>query len=745
MLLPVRLSREADLNLMKKFLASFVAAISFFSALHSQNPPPKTSTQENESVVKISTDLIQIDVAVTDKNGKVVPTLGQDDFEIFENGEKQNISNFAFVSRTAGGAILDAAGKTSSTAASKKNPTRASVRRTLAIVVDDLNLSFPSIHLARKSLREFVDKQMQPDDLVAIVRTRGGVGALQQFTSDKRLLHAAIDGLRWNPAGGGFDSLASVGQRDSDITERFKRESDNVASGRSKTLTVVLVDENRHDKGGSDAAKNAASQESGIYAQTSLGAIRYVITGMRSLPGRKAMMLFSDGIDIGNEATKSRSATIFGYLRDLADLANRSAVVVYTFDTKGMRSMSISASDTTYEIIDGHRGEKEIARLNDFRNSQDGLAYFADRTGGRSLQNTDNLNWGIQRALDEQEGYYLLAYVPDAENFAPEKRRFNKLEIRLKRPGLKVSYRSGFFSGGAETDPSRITESRKLADALVSPFTQNDIALNIGALYADDKSDGPYIRSFLHIDARNLKFLDDASGWKKSTFDIHAVAFGDNGMPADSKESTYTIKTKGATYEAMLQNGFVYVLPVPLKKPGVYQFRVAVRDTETGKIGSAFQIVEVPDLEKNKLVLSNLAVENVSFETWQNISSGRVGNGPGQVQLPSTLLYDTVLRRFKAGSVLRYGYEAYDNAARSGSMPVLETRATIYRDNAVVLRGNLNKIDTSKQKNPRRVGVSGAITLIDSLQPGDYLLEVTVFDRAANQTATQILPFEIVK
>lgn len=730
---------------MKKVFLSLIVAISLFSTLHPQNPPPKSTPDEDNSVVKVSTDLIQVDVAVTDRKGKIVPNLDPGDFEIFENGEKQNISNFAFVSRTAGGALVDVGSGSASPTAAKKPLTPAAVRRTIAIVVDDLNLSFPSIHLARKSLREFVDKQMQPDDLVAIVRTRGGVGALQQFTSDKRLLHAAIDGLRWNPAAGGFDSLSSVGQNDTDIGERFRRESDNVAGGKSKTQTVVLVDENKPDKRGSDVSRNAASNEASIYAQTSLGAIRYVITGMKALPGRKAMMLFSDGIEIGNESNKARSANVFGYLQDIADLANRASVVVYTFDTKGMRSMSISASDNTYEIIDGHRGQKEIARLGDFRNSQDGLAYFADRTGGRSLLNTDNLNLGIQRALDEQEGYYLLAYVPDAENFDPEKRRFNKLEVRLKRPGLNVSYRSGFFSGGSESDPSKLGESRTLADALVSPFTRNEIALNIGALYAEDKSDGPYIRSFLHIDARSLKFLDDPSGWKKSTFDIHAVAFGDNGMPADSKESKYTIRTKGATYEAMLQSGFVYVLPVPLKKPGVYQFRVAVRDTETGKIGSAYQIVEVPDLEKNKLVLSNVAVENVSFETWRNISAGRVGNSPGQVQLPSTLLYDTVLRRFKAGSVLRYGYEVYDNAARSGTMTVLETRATIYRDNSVVLRGNLNAIETSKQRDARRVGVSGAVTLIDSLQPGDYLLEITVLDRAAKQTARQILPFEIVK
>ena len=727
-----------DFKSMKNIGITIVLTISLFATSF-----PQTVPDEDGQVVKVSTDLIQLDVSVTDKNGKVVSGLSQDDFELFENGERQVISNFGFVSRTAGGASSGSASpRAGSPAAFSKKPLTASaVRRTIAVVVDDLNLSFGSIHLARKSLRKFVDEQMEPDDLVAIIRTRGGVGALQQFTSDKRILHSAIDRLRWNPSAG-FDSLSSVSQRDSDITERFTRESDNVAGGKSKTQTVVLVGESAHDKKSADGAKNTSSQESGIYVQSSLGAIKYVVSGMGKLPGRKAMMLFSDGIDIGNDSVKSRASSIYGYLQDIADLANRSSVVVYTFDTKGMRSMSITASDNTYEIIDGHRGQKETARLNDFRDSQDGLVYFADRTGGRAFLNSDNLNWGIERAMEEQAGYYLLAYVPDSDNFDAAKRRFGKLDIKVKRPGLRVSYRSGFFTGGGEqAAPSNITSSRNLANVLVSPFTQNDIALNIGALYADDKTDGPYVRSFLHIDARNLKFHDDPSGWKVATFDILAAAFGDNGVPADSKESTYTIKTKGATYEAMLERGFVYVLPVPLKKPGLYQFRVAVRDTDTGAIGSAYQILEVPDISKRGMVLSSLAVENVSNDTWQKISSGKVGTRPGQVQIPSTLLYDTVLRRFKAGSVLRYGYEVYDEAGTTQ----IETRATIHRDNAVVMNGSTNRVDVSNQKDPRRIKLSGAITLAGTLEPGDYVLQIAVFDRAKNLSATQVLPFEIVQ
>ncbi|MEP7077343.1 MAG: VWA domain-containing protein, partial [Acidobacteriota bacterium] len=468
--------------------------------------------------------------------------------------------------------------------------------------------------------------------------------------------------------------------------------------------------------------------------------------GMKNLPGRKAMMLFSDGIAITNDSDKSRASSVFDYLQDVTDVANRSSVVIYTFDTRGLQSMAITASDSTYEIIDGHREQKVNERTRDFKESQDGLVYFAERTGGKALLDSNDLNGGIQRALDEQAGYYLLGYVPDADTFDPNKRKFNKFEIKVKRPGLKVNYRSGFFSSdpGNQTTP-QLTAERAMSEALMSPFAKSDVALSVNALYAQDPTQGSYIRSFLHIDARNLTFADTAEGWKTSTFDVDAVAFGDNGMPVDNVESKYTIKTKGATYEAMLAKGFVYTLIMPVKKPGVYQFRVALRDTATGKIGSATQVVEVADVNKQRLTLSTLAVEDVTMNTWQYITQGKVGNGPGMMQIPSTLLYDTVLRQFPAGTVLRYGFEVYNNKRDSSQGSHLETQARILQNDKVVIEGNVNKFDAPFQQGAPGPRVSGAILLKDTLGPGDYVLQINVRDTLSKQSSTQLFRFEIVK
>lgn len=739
---------------MKKLLFLLFGTAIIASNTFAQQTAP-TPPKEDEPVIKISTNLIQIDVTVTDKNGKLVTDLTQSDFELYENGEKQEISNFSIVSRSKGGATAGDAGNQAGSPSGVGNPgsagapVRSEVRRTIALVVDDLSLSFASVFHTRVALRKFVNEQMQPGDLVAIIRTGGGVGALQQFTGDKRLLLAAIEKIRWNPFGGSVDALTPIGQNDSEISERFRVESDAVASGNPKTFVGILTRESVADTKTMDykASKNMAKADESSYALTSYGVIKYIIAGMAKLPGRKTMMLFSDGFELGGDTGKAKGSAAFDFLQDVTDLANRSSVVVYTFDTRGLQSMSITASDSTYEIIDGHRGQKEQIRTKDFKESQDGLTYLANQTGGKALLNSSDLNGGIDRALYEQTGYYLLGYVPDADSFDATKRRFNKFEVKVKRPGVKASYRSGFFSSAAAEGPrpQLTTAEREMADTLMSPFAQSDIALNMNALYADDATDGAYVRSFLHINAQDLTFSDTADGWKTATFDVAAVMFGDGGVPVENKESKYTIKTRGATYETMLKKGFVYVLMVPVKAPGLYQYRVALRDFSSGKIGSAMQVVEVPNLSKHKLTVSSLAVENVSMAIWQNIADGKVGNKPGQIQVPSSILYDTVLRQFQSGTVLRYGFEVYNAKAERPAVPHLETQAKILQSNRVVVQGNPVKFDASAQPDPKHVKISGNMLLNNNLQAGDYVLQVVVTDTVSKQVSTQIFPFEIVK
>lgn len=738
---------------MKKaaFFISFALGITSVTYSQVANPTPPAG----DEVVKISTNLIQVDVTVTDKDGKTVSGLAIDDFELFENGEKQSLSDLLFVTSASGGVTLSGGERTvGATGVQGQLPDkplqRGQVRRTVAIVVDDLNMSYEGMVMAKTALRKFVQEQMQPNDLVAVIRTGGSVGALQQFTSDKRILMAAVEQLRWNPLGtAGMAAIQALENSPEDITERTNMNNGNFVAALKDDMTARIAGRKRPnmttDKAVYQNSRSFEEGAEGLNAQNSLNAVDYIIRGMAELPGRKALMFFSDGLRISGSA-KGRADSTRAYLEKVIDTANRSSVIVYTFDTKGLKPMGLQAMDTSNEVIEHKRDQKTAERIINTQGSQEGLTYFAGETGGKALINSNNLEGGIERALDEQNGYYLLAYQPDSDTFDATTRKFNKLEIKVKRPGLKISYRSGFFNtaGTAVQAAAGIVADAQLGKALTSPFAMNEIALNVNALYADDEKDGPYIRSFVHIDASQLKFTTDAEGWNKATFDIAAATFGDNGMPVEKTETKYTIKSKGPTHDAILKNGFVYVLILPVKKTGTYQYRVALRDSDTGKIGAASQVIDIPDLTDKKLALSGVVVEDMSLATFQNISQGKVGNNPGQVKVPSTLLYDTVMKEFPAGTVLRYGYEVYNAKGDASQAPEIETQARIIHNNSVVVQGNVMKFNPAGQTDLKRLKVMGNMMLKETLKPGDYVLQIVVRDLRSHQMTTQLFPFEIV-
>src|SRR5262249_54874612 len=135
---------------------------------------------------------------------KLVTDLKPEEVEISEDGHKQKITNFSY-----NASETTVANRPNKSTPIDKNavpvpPSKLrpeDVRRTIAVVVDDLGLSFESTYYVRRALKKFVDEQIQPGDLVAIIRTGGGMGALQQFTSDKRQLYAAVERVKWNSTG----------------------------------------------------------------------------------------------------------------------------------------------------------------------------------------------------------------------------------------------------------------------------------------------------------------------------------------------------------------------------------------------------------------------------------------------------------------------------------------------------------------------------------------------------------------
>lgn len=710
-----------------------------------QPTPPRgeASGEQDDDVVRITTNLVQIDAVVTDRDGRQVTDLRPEDFEILENGRPQTITNFSYVALTPG--AQPTASPTRRNDADRNAPPvpparlrPEQVRRTIALVVDDLGLSFASLFFTKEAIKRFIDEQVQPGDLVAILRTGGGVGALQQFTADRRQLHAAIERVRWNPRGRGeintFALLAGA-----------PHTAEN--SGLGEGTTISEEANRRRDEATGDSNERVDEFREEIFTEGTLGALNFVVRGMRELPGRKAVVLFSDGFAM-------REASVREAARRLTDLATRASVVFYTIDPRGLQEPSmLTAADNTFDLSWRQIDSMLNVRSRAFFESQDGPVFLAQQTGGFAVYNQNDIERGVRRVLNDQAGYYLIGYRPDDATFNPT-RRFNEVQIRLKRPGLRVRTRAGFYGvTDREARPAPRTRSEQLSAALQSPFTSGDVRLRLTSIFGNDAQTGSFVRSIMHLDARDLTFVSEADGWHRTVVDVVAITFDDNGRISDQVNRTEMIRVRGAGYTAALQNGLVYPLSVPVRQPGAYQLRVAVRDSATARTGSANQFVEVPDLRRDRLTLSGLVALGTNRPPQTPASSLAPTASPqttGGAVETTNIQASPAVRRFHTGMFLDYGYEIYNaRLDRASRRPQLTTQVRLFRDGQQIFAGQPLPFDAGAQTDLRRLSAGGRLVLGTELTPGEYVLQVIVTDalvsNARQRAATAWVDFEIVR
>ena len=650
--------------------------------------------------------------------------LRQDEIEIYENGKKQDISNFSFVNgqREAPKAVEK---ERSNTIAIPIPPTTSnqrpeSVRRAIALVVDDLSLSFSSVFSVKLALKKFINEQMQEGDMVAIVRTGGGVGMLQQFTNDKQQLLNAVSNIEFN-----LSARASVFEP---ITQTLKEQLNGVKGldGGTANYNEDIAREQQQERD----AKNF--NDRGFQSGT-LGALTFIVRGMAGLPGRKSILLLSDGFSLVERNNEGRPTDSFvgDGIRGLIDYANRSAVVFYTIDARGLVMVGAEAGDIITDLFDTATINKLGNRENDFRDRQDGLVFLAKETGGLSFINQNNLSKGIANVLNDQS-YYLVAYEPGGDSFDAKKRRFNKMSVKILRPDVNVRYRSGFFGvPDRELKAGDVATGKSLMGALNSPFATQDITLRFNPIFGAGPKDTLFVKSYLHLNAGDLTFTKQPDGSHRSVFEIAGVTIGDNGVPVDSSAKQFTISLKDDMYERMMQKGIVYEFVYSLKKAGAFQYRVAVRDVESNKVGSANQFLNIPNLKKDKLYLSGILFENLTRP-----------NGSA-----SDAIRDTAIRQFKQGSIVRYGVSVYNPKVTAAAKPDLESYIRIYRDGKLFYESPILAVKNDSFDAATGVPATGLVRLGAAMEKGEYFLQVIVRDKnvtGKSRVASQFVSFEVV-
>jgi VWFA-related protein len=686
------------------FIGFFVLGVTILR--HGQDNTASAQSRDDFKI-QIGVEEVRLDAVVLDGKGRQVTDLTADDFEIFQDDQRQDITSCSYTNeyhpqpKTQAGSAKD-----SKTMPPMPAPRleREDVRRMIAFVVDNLSMSFQHVHYARTALKKFVETQMQPGDVVAIVQTAGGNSARQLFSNDKRYLLRAIDKIVW--------------YMDPRIIKQY------------------------------------ATQDM---------AIDYFIRALWDMPGRKALILMTAQTMVPNflvshfnqksqgwEPDSVEKRLIENTLNPLADRALRAGVVIHTMDVRGLDGLEAYDSEfgadkafsaDSENILNGKYAADRTKKISESSSSSDTEIWnpLSQKTGGLSVSRTNWFVNGIGPVNEALKGYYLLTYIPPTGTFGSgSPNKYHRTKIRVKRPGLKVLTRDGFFGMTHSMDAS-LESPTTMRDAIYYPFQHSDLDVNLASGYIDDPQKGYLLRYSMHLDGKNLIVVEGKDGINSIYVDLACITSSMDKFIQDAGNLKYEFCIKNENVPWIRKHGLRFSLDLPVEKPGAYYVRAAVRDVVSGKAGNAYQFIEIPDLKKSRLSLSNIFIINREEDApWV----------PSQAQKESrNLLYPDMrrdprkspaLRSYLPGESFEYAAVIYNAKSEKAKKPDLESQFVLYGNGDELYKGETEAVDLSGMSDFTRIPIRKKLYLDNSIQPGDYILLLQVKDKQAKEKYNQV-------
>jgi VWFA-related protein len=705
-----------------------------------QQPTPSPSPEPDE-VLRINTELVQTDLMVFDKSGRFVDDLKPEQLELRVDGKPQPIVFFDRV--TAGSASEEAQlAAARGVARPADDKIKASVGvldrgRIVVFFVDDLHLIPDSLRRTKKTLLHFINDEMGQNDQVAIASTSGSIGFLQQLTDNKTVLRAAVERLSLQP------QQMPDGQRPpmsehlaQEIMVRYNREVlDFFIEGLIKDgfPPGPLLE---------DMVKSRARgilDQANAFTRNTFIALENLARTIAPLPGRKLVFFLSDGFLLNNNETVTNER-----LLNITNVAARNGVVIYTMDARGL--VVDPSSDASQPATADHTGRIQTAAFGEITAMQTGLRTLADNTGGRALLNSNSLDAGITKTLQETATYYVISWRPESEEQKSDKLR--RIEVKIKgRPELNVQVKRGFLSSAkkpaTKTAPAADAKNSKpktpvdeIRSAITAFSPTSELPTSLSLDYIDSpQNDGAMLTIAMQLPAEALAF-DPAEGKFKAQVDVAGYVYNDKGQTGASFQERLTANADSMEIAHQRGRALYYASNVRLA-PGLYQVRVAARDARSGRIGTAMQWVEIPDLKTKRLTLSSLMVGEMTADSLAAQTAESKSGAISQAQL-------NVARRFARTSRLRFVTFIY-NATRGASgttPPDVAIQVQVLRDNQPVLTTALRKVSTEGLTDLARLPYAAEIPLAN-MSAGRYVLQVLAIDRAAKTSATQRLRFDI--
>jgi VWFA-related protein len=714
-------ARQVRVLLRAAFLSAVAASTSFLASAQ-QQPAPSATFQ-------VEVNFVDIDAVVTDERGNFVGDLTKDDFELLDDGKPQEISAFSLVDipLPSAGARPRADAAVVSDVKSNAQPISG---RLYVIVLDDLNVAPLRSKVVVNAARQLVERHFGPNDMAAITYTSGRTDGAQEFTSERALLLAAIDRFQ------GRKLRSTVIERADHYFQQHLKELEinapdpddpDATTGPPQSGTI------RGPIGYSDMTTDPDDFERGHRAQQVLGALKRLAELMGGIRGRrKAVVMFSEGIDypIYDIFGSPAATTVLMATRDAIAAAARANVSFFSVDPRGLVGMTSEAIELN-AAADAHLGFDAKGLLADMYLSQDSLRTLAEETGGYAAVNSNNVSTALNRIVRLNSTYYVLGYYPkDARRDG----RFHKIEVRVKRPGLRVSARKGYVSpkllsaeqlqqqerererargraGAAQT-------SNELREILNQPLQRNGLTMAVQAAPFKSASRQASVAVAIEVDAARLHFSEQPNKTFADGIELSLFALDERGRQHGGSFYQFNLALRPDTYERV-RGSIVRMNPRIALPPGRYQLRVGVRETGAGEMGSVFHDLQVPDYNASGVAMSGLLVTHQAAR--QQFSAQPDDQlPPGALPAPAT-----TRRTFSQGDVVSLFAEIYDGRSSRERRRIEMITTLVGEDGnaAFSSRESLDGATADAGQRSARIPITKQIPLRD-VQPGRYVFRV---------------------
>ncbi len=690
-------------------LGASLAALIVAALLAQDAPTPQGPAGDQPAVTfKVEVNYVEVDAAVFDRQKQPVSGLKRDDFEVYEDGVRQDVSAFTQVNIP-----IDRPEPVPLQAKSVIEPdvvTNAKPfdGRLYVIILDDKQTQAFRAPLVKRAAEQFVSRYMAANDLAAVLSTSGQSGSTQEFTSNKRLLLRAIDKFM------GIKLRSETEER----LDEYQRQRG--IPGNTSTRIEDPVDMQR-----------------GYDARISLETLTRISDWVGSIRGRrKAIVYFSEGIDYNiYDFQKREATTIQERMRDVIAAATRSNVSIYSIDPRGLTSLADESINVSGGFPDDPSLNLSLQSFQDsLRISQDSLRSLSEETGGFAAVNQNDFSNAFARVVQDNSSYYVLGYYPKNER---RDGRFRRIEVKLKRPGLEVRSRRGYTAPrgkppSPKTAPNDQT-SPPVRELLDSPLPTNGIKLRAVAMPFKGSPPNTSVAIVIEADGRSFNFAEK-DGKLANDFEVSTLAIDATGKIRGGDRSLVNFALKPENRTRFAETGVRVGTRLQLP-PGRYQIRVAARESGSGHLGSLTYDLDVPDLTDGPLTISGIAVASASGLSTSTAKADQ--------ELKAVLPGPAVAARdFPRGDELAVFAEVYDNEVKSPHIVEITTRV-VSEDGRDVFKTSEERQSSELQGKPGGYGHTTRI-LTKEFAPGVYLLTVEARSRQGkSEPVGRTIPFRI--